>query len=147
MKMNVNTNRASTHKLITMLLSILAIVLLTIPNRVFAQSVPVPISTVFPALQGIELTTDQQTQVNQIINNTFFGAKSILSSEQQEQLKTMLSQGNTLRDSVRSLNLSRSQMRQLQSTAKSARSQVSQILTSEQRQQWQQNIAQQRQSR
>lgn len=142
---NVNINDTSARKSTVIMASLIAIVLSTTSTGVLAQSIPA--TTVFPTLQGIELTSGQQAQVNQIIDNTFFGAKSILNLAQQEQLKALLSQGTPLREAVRSLNLSRSQRRQFQSTAKSARSQLSQVLTPEQQQQWQQNISEQRQQR
>lgn len=93
-----------------------------------------------PALAEIELSTSQQTQLEAVKKETQSKIQTILSSEQQDQLKNTLSQGNDMRSAVQSLNLSFRQRRQMKNVVQKMRSEVDNILTPEQKQQLQETI-------
>jgi hypothetical protein len=126
-------------KLIRSLLvaSMMTIAIATVP--VMAQTEPMPITRVFPALQGIELNADQRSKIAQLADYTLSGVSGILTPEQQEQLKTSMQQGKTMRDVLLTLNLSLGQKQQLKGELKSAQTEMSQILTPEQEEKFQQN--------
>jgi hypothetical protein len=93
-----------------------------------------------PALAEIELSASQQTQLEAVKKETQSQIQNILSSEQQDQLKNKLSQGDDMRSAVQSLNLSFRQRRQMKNVVQKMRSEVDNILTPEQKQQLQETI-------
>jgi Spy/CpxP family protein refolding chaperone len=109
----------------------------TFPLIAQAQSNDI-MTNLSPALAEIELSASQQTQLEAVKKRTQSQLQTILSSEQQDQLKNALSQGNDMRSAVQSLNLSFRQRRQMKNIMQTMRSQLNNILTPEQKQQIQQ---------
>lgn len=125
-------------KLSSIIAGVMALAIATTPA--FAQGKPDLRGWVFPALKGITLTEQQKEQLNQIIDKTLLEGKSVLTQEQRQQVRTYLQEGEKLREILPKLNLSRKQRKQLREEMKLARTQVSQLLTPEQKQQFQKNI-------
>lgn len=94
----------------------------------------------FPALAGIELTQQQQAQMTQLRQQTLTQVQSILTPQQQEQLKTVMAQRQNLQSAIAALNLTPQQKDQLRQVLMAARTQASSILTPEQQQQLRRNI-------
>jgi Spy/CpxP family protein refolding chaperone len=100
-----------------------------------AQTTPTSLTPVFPALEGVQLTPEQQAQLAEISGQALIEVQSLLSPEQIEQLNTALTQGQSLRVALSSLNLSGAQQHALREEFQSLRSQLAEVLTPEQQQQ------------
>ncbi len=98
------------------------------------------LTQLFPALNGIQLTSEQQTQLVNISQQTLPQIQKRLTPDQQIQFQTALSQGHSVRGAVQSLNLSVSQRVRILNQLRPLRSQIEAILTPEQQQQIQQNV-------
>lgn len=98
------------------------------------------LNQVFPALQGVELTAEQQTQIENLGKQTVPQIQNVLNPEQQTQFNAALSQGQGVGGAARSLNLSFSQRRQMGQILKPMKSELESILTPEQLQQMEQNV-------
>lgn len=92
----------------------------------------------FPALEQLNLTTDQEAKLAQIRQDTRAQLEELLTIEQQETFKTKMSQGTTFREAIAAMNPSEEQRTQIRDTFRSARQSASEVLTPEQRQQAQQ---------
>jgi len=88
-----------------------------------------------PALEQLNLTTDQEAKLAQIRQATRAELVDLLTTEQQETFKTKMSQGSTFREAIAAMNPSEEQRSQIRHTFQSARQSVSEVLISEQRQQ------------
>lgn len=86
---------------------------------------------------GIELTQQQQNQLEQINRNTRSEIEAILTPEQREQFQAAFEQGRGMRSAIAALNLSPEQQTQVREVMLSARTQREALLTSEQKQQLQ----------
>lgn len=95
---------------------------------------------VFPILEGIELTEQQQTQLDELRQQTRAQVEEILTEEQREQFITTLTEEQNLRNAIAALNLTDQQKEQLRPVFQSVRTQMGDILTPEQRQQLRENI-------
>jgi hypothetical protein len=104
-----------------------------------AQAQPAQLTQLFPALVGIELQPTQQVKLEQLSQQTLPEVRQLLSPEQVPQFDAVLKQGRSVRVAVFSLNLSTAQQFKLTRKLQSVRSQLTQILTSEQQQQLMQN--------
>lgn len=85
-------------------------------------------------LEQLDLTADQQTQLAQIGDNARLQLETLLTSEQREQFRTTLEQGNNLQAAIAAMNLTSEQQSQLQSIFETARQEAALVLTEEQRQ-------------
>ncbi len=94
----------------------------------------------FPALDGIELTSEQQSQIENLGHDTLPQLQNLLTPEQQYQFNTAISEGKGVGASARSLNLSFRQRRQMSRILKPMRSELESILTPEQQEQMQQKV-------
>jgi protein CpxP len=94
----------------------------------------------FPVLEGLELTQQQRTQLDELQQQTRAQLEEILTEEQREQFMTTLSEEQNLRRAIAALNLTDPQKEQLRPVFQSVRTQISDILTPEQRQQLRDNI-------
>jgi len=92
----------------------------------------------FPALEQLNLTTDQEAKLAQIRQATRAQLENVLTAEQQETFKTKMAQGATFREAIAASNLSEEQRTQLREAFQAARQSASEVLTPEQRQQAQQ---------
>lgn len=100
-----------------------------------AQAEPLPLTQLFPALEGIQLTPDQQNQLETLTDQTLPQIQNVLTPEQQTQFVSALAAGKGMRVALLSLNLSVAQQLELRNLLQSMRAQVSQTLTPEQQQQ------------
>lgn len=94
----------------------------------------------FPALVGVRLTPEQQSQLERLKEQMLPQVQNLLIPEQQAQFNHSLSQGNGVRAAVLSLNLSVMQRLQVGNLLQTTRSQLATILTPGQQQQVQQNV-------
>ncbi len=97
-----------------------------------SQAEPASLTQLFPALEGIQLTPEQQAQLTALNSQTLTQIQSVLTSEQQSQFNVALSENNGMKDAISSINLSFAQRRQLRNQLQDTRSQLTQILTQEQ---------------
>jgi len=94
----------------------------------------------FPLLAGIELTQQQQTQLNEMRKQTRNQIEQIIRPEQIAAFRSAIDQGQTFQQAVATVNLSPDQKAQLRQVLQAARQQASSILTTEQKQQLKQNL-------
>jgi hypothetical protein len=125
-------------KLISMLAGAVVLVAPLTTMVALAQS-HTPIQ-LFPALSGIQLTQEQQTQLAELRNQTRTSVENILTAEQRNQFLAALEQGQDFRSAITSLNLSPEQKTQLRGVFQSAQAQLANTITPEQRRQFLQNI-------
>jgi Spy/CpxP family protein refolding chaperone len=95
---------------------------------------------VFPVLEGIELTEQQQAQLNDLRQQTRAQVEGILTEQQREQFVTTLTEEQNLLSAIDALNLTDQQKEQLRPIFQSVRTQMGDILTPEQRQQLRDNV-------
>jgi hypothetical protein len=105
------------------------------------------LTQLFPALVGIQLMPAQQTQLMQLSQQTLPQVQQLLSSEQLSRFNAALTQGQSVRLALTSLDLSIPQQFKLRNVLQSARSQLTHILTLEQQEQLMQNARSLQQSR
>jgi hypothetical protein len=106
----------------------------------FVQAEPSALTQIFPALGGIQLTPEQQTQLETLGDQTLPKVEKNLSPEQQLQFDQSLAQNTGVRVALLSLNLSLPQKLKIRGVLEETRSQIAQILTPEQQQQLSQNV-------
>ncbi len=104
-----------------------------------ARANPISINHFVPTLEQIELTPEQQAQLKTVAEKTQSQLAKLLTPKQQEEFKNALSQGDGVRSAVQSLNLPLNKRRQMGNIFQGMQSEVDLILTSEQKQQIQQN--------
>jgi Spy/CpxP family protein refolding chaperone len=88
-----------------------------------------------PMFSELNLTAEQQAQLEQIRVNTIEQIKPLLTTEQQQQLPALEAQMEAVRQSIAQLNLTAEQRQQIHEIMRSTRPEVEAVLTSEQRQQ------------
>lgn len=98
------------------------------------------LTQLFPALSGVELTPQQQSELQSLSNQTLPKVRKLLTPEQQAQFNKFLAEGKGVRGAVLSLNLSNRQRLQISNLLQPLKSRVSSILTPAQQQQVQRNI-------
>jgi hypothetical protein len=103
------------------------------------QAKSVPLVQLFPALEGIQLTSQQQSQLGQLTTQTLPRIKSLLSPQQLKQFNADLSAGKSVRVAILALDLTRSQKLKLNNELRTVKSKVERILDQEQLQQFTQN--------
>ncbi len=125
-------------QLISMLTGAVVLVapLISMPVRAELQTP----TQLFPALSGVELTPDQETQIDQIADQTFSEVEDILTTEQRDQFNAAIDQGEDVRSAIASINPSPEQRTQLRTVFQSARTQLADTITPEQREQILQNM-------
>jgi hypothetical protein len=101
------------------------------------------LTQLFPALVGVQLSSEQLTQLQSLSQQTLPQLRAVLTSDQQLLFNNALSQGTSVRAAVESLNLSATQRFQIMSILRTKRSQLATILTPSQWQQIQQNAKKQ----
>ena len=98
------------------------------------------LNQLFPALVGIQITSTQQNQIKVLNSQIYPQIQDLLTPEQLNQFQAFLAQGKGMARSLISLDLSISQKIKLLNISRSARSQLTNILTPEQKTQLSQNI-------
>ncbi len=101
---------------------------------------------------GLDLTQEQQDKIAQIFRETRSQIDVLLTPEQQEQLKALRQnnreqQRDAFRAAHEAVNLSDTQIAQMQEIRKSARTEIQVILTPQQQEQLKQNLQERRQQR
>jgi Spy/CpxP family protein refolding chaperone len=94
----------------------------------------------FPALMGVHLTPQQQSELQNLSDQTLPKVRKLLTPEQQAQFNKFLAEGKGVRSAVLSLNLSIKQQGQISNLLQPLKSKVSTILTPAQQQQVQRNM-------
>jgi periplasmic protein CpxP/Spy len=113
-----------------------------------AQADENSLTQLFPALTGVQLTSEQQTQLETLSDQTISQVQNVLTPEQHTQFKSALSQGKGIRVAAQSLNLSIKQKLQLHNILQPLQAHLGTILTPAQQKQVRQNAqASQAQSR
>ena len=85
--------------------------------------------------EELNLTTDQQTQLERIRDNKHSQIEQILTPEQRETFQQLQEQRQRHREGMRSLNLTEAQRSQMREIHQSAREQMRDVLTEEQQEQ------------
>ena len=88
-----------------------------------------------PAQQsgGIQLTPQQQTQIEQIRGNVRKQIEQVLTKEQRTQIQTAMQSGKSGREAFQGLTFSQKQQTQLQQIMLSSQQQMEAVLTSDQK--------------
>lgn len=138
----VNIELQRKHQMNVKLVSVLmgSIMLATPLTSTVARAQATPLAQLFPALSGISLTEEQQTQLEQLKQQTLPQVKNVLTPEQQTKFQTALEEGQGVRVALLSLELSAQQQQQLRSIFQSAKSQITKTLTPQQQRQIMQNV-------
>jgi|GEM_PF-451741 len=129
-------------KFLPLLAGVAAVTLITAPMVVNAQRSNLLAQGPHKVFSNLNLTAEQQTQFEQIRNNTESQIAGILNPEQQQQFQSVRAQRQQLHEAMKALNLSSEQKEQMRSIKQSAKQQMASVLTDEQRQQ----LRQERQS-
>jgi hypothetical protein len=104
-----------------------------------AQTQPIPLTQLFPALVGVELKSTQQAALAQLTQQSLPQIRRQLTPAQVQQFDAALQQGQSVRAAIFSLDLSISQRLKLTSQLQSIKSKVASMLTPKQQQQITQN--------
>lgn len=97
---------------------------------------------------GVQLSAEQQAQMEQIRNETRTQIEAVLTPEQRQQFEQAVTQnGQRRRGAMAALNLSEAQRTQISQIMQSSKERVTAVLTPEQRQQIEQRMQQWRQQR
>jgi hypothetical protein len=99
-----------------------------------------PLIQTFPALKGIELTSTQRSQIEQLQQENLPKLEAILTDTQKQQFQASLQQGKGVRASLQSLSLTKGQKNQIQAILNSAKADLTTIFTPSQRRQVRRNI-------
>lgn len=134
-------------KLMPVLAGAIALAAAVVPDSVAAQTSqpqqPAPNQAqTRPQLAGVEITPQQQDQLNKLRSDTRTQIESILTPQQREEFKTAMRTNQNPQTAFSNLKLSNQQQTQLQGIMQSARARAEAILTPEQRQQIQKNMEQ-----
>jgi hypothetical protein len=105
-----------------------------------ARAETTSLTQLFPALTGVQLTPQQQSELQNLSDQTLPKVRELLTSEQQAQFNKFLAEGKGVRGAVLSLNLSIRQKRQISNILQPLKSKASSILTPTQQQQVQRNM-------
>lgn len=105
-----------------------------------AQAEPAALMQFFPALAGVQLTPQQQGQLETLTKQTLLEIESILTPTQRTQFNSALAAGHGIRSALSSLDLSLAQKLTLRHLQQSAQSQLAQTLTPAQQQQLRTNV-------
>lgn len=104
------------------------------------------LTQLFPALDGVNLTADQQTTLQALSDQTLPEIQAVLTPDQQKQFKQAIAEGMGVGVSLSSLELTSEQQGQLKALLEPVRSQLEETLTPEQQRQLRRNaLALQRQ--
>jgi periplasmic protein CpxP/Spy len=124
-----------------LLAAIVTGLLLTTPIVTHAEQVSTNLTNTFPALKGIELTTDQQEQLTALSSQTLTEIRAVLNARQQVKFNRALAQGWGLKKSLLNSGLTLSQKLQLRNILAPKQQQLEAILTPEQQQQIRNNAS------
>lgn len=122
-------------KLVSMLTSAMVLTTTTV-----VQAQTTPLTQIFPALSGVSLTQEQQTQLQQLSEQTLPEVTNLLTEEQKTQFQAALAAGKGVRVAVLSVNPSTQQQKQIRGILQAKKTQINKTLTSQQKRQVMQNL-------
>lgn len=122
-------------KLVSMLTSAMVLTTTTV-----VQAQTTPLTQMFPALSGVSLTQEQQTQLQQLSEQTLPEVTNLLTEEQKTQFQAALAAGKGVRVAVLSVNPSTQQQKQIRGILQAKKTQINKTLTSQQKRQVMQNL-------
>ena len=93
------------------------------------------VTTRMPAITALQLTSEQQAQLLQIMSQAQVDLEAVMTEEQKLAFWSALNQGERVRDAVVTADLSFSQLWQLRPVMQDTQSQLEAVLTPEQQQQ------------
>jgi hypothetical protein len=98
------------------------------------------LTQMFPALSGISLTQEQQTQLEQLAGQTLPEVENVLTPEQRTQFTQSLAEGKGVTVALLSANPSTQQQKQIRDILVSKKTKITQTLTPQQKRQVMQNL-------
>jgi Spy/CpxP family protein refolding chaperone len=104
------------------------------------QAQTTSLTQIFPSLSGVSLTQEQQTQLEQLSQQTLPEVENVLTDEQRSQFETALAEGKGVRVALLSVNPSAQQQKQIQDILRSKKNQITKTLTPQQKRQVMQNF-------
>ncbi|MEB3217925.1 MAG: hypothetical protein VKN72_17070 [Nostocales cyanobacterium 94392] len=122
-------------KLVSMLTSAMVLTTTTV-----VQAQTTPLTQMFPALSGVSLTQEQQTQLEKLSEQTLPEVTNLLTEEQKTQFQAALAAGKGVRVAVLSVNPSTQQQKQIRGILQAKKTQINKTLTSQQKRQVMQNL-------
>ncbi|MBE9214925.1 hypothetical protein IQ247_19985 [Plectonema cf. radiosum LEGE 06105] len=121
--------------LVSMLTSAMVLTTTTV-----VQAQTTPLTQMFPALSGVSLTQEQQTQLEKLSEQTLSEVTNLLTEEQKTQFQAALAAGKGVRVAVLSVNPSTQQQKQIRGILQAKKTQINKTLTSQQKRQVMQNL-------
>jgi len=113
----------------------------TIPlTATVVQAQTTSLTQMFPALSGVSLTQEQQTQLEQLSQQTLPSVENVLTDEQRLQFQAALQEGKGVRVALLSVNLSTQQKKQIRDILQAQKTQITKTLTPQQKRQVMQNF-------
>jgi hypothetical protein len=113
----------------------------TIPlTATVVQAQTTSLTQMFPALSGVSLTQEQQTQLEQLSQQTLPSVENVLTEEQRLQFQAALQEGKGVRVALLSVNLSTQQQKQIRDILQAQKTQITKTLTPQQKRQVMQNF-------
>lgn len=109
------------------------------PVAAKAQTVN-PLTEIFPVLSGVDLTTQQKIQLADLASSFQTEMGKIVTSDQQNQFRTVLGQGKGFGEALAAMNITPDQQKQLQGVFVSIRTQLVSTFTPVQRQKILENV-------
>jgi hypothetical protein len=133
------SKQPSKRKMKSKLISLLTgAMVLTTTTVVQAQTTP--LTQMFPALSGVSLTQEQQTQLQQLSQQTLPEVENVLTPEQKSKFQAALAEGKGVRIAVLSVNPSTQQQKQIRDILQGKKGQITKTLTLQQKRQVMQNF-------
>jgi hypothetical protein len=122
------------------LISILTGAMILTATTTVVQAQTTPLAQMFPALSGVTLTQEQQTQLEQLSQQTLPEVENVLTDEQQSKFQAGLEKGKGVRVALLSVNPSAQQQKQIRDILQAKKTQITKTLTPQQKKQVMQNL-------
>jgi uncharacterized membrane protein len=133
-------NSIRKRKMKSKLVSILTGAMVLTATTTVVQAQTTPLTQMFPALSGVSLTQEQQTQLEQLSQQTLPEVKNVLTDEQQSKFQAALAEGKGVRVALLSVNPSVQQTNQIRDILQAKKTQIAKTLTSQQQRQVMRNL-------
>lgn len=134
-------------KSISWVASAIALSLTAIVVPSFAQTTPRPPISERPAFVGVELTPQQQAEIEEIRLSARDRIEELLTEGQRQAFRDAVASGEGMRQAFAAMDLTPTQKEELRGIFRSTRSEMAAVLTPEQQDQIRQNIRQRRRDR
>jgi hypothetical protein len=123
------------HNMKSRLVSILTGVMVLTTTTTIAKAQATPLTQMFPALSGVSLTQEQQTQLEQLSQQTLPSIENVLTDEQQSKFQVALAGGKGVRVALLSVNTNAQQQKQIRDILEAKKAQITKTLTPQQQRQ------------